>query len=30
MLVTGLVKRAIQIAMRRACGEQVEVGPIYA
>lgn len=29
-LVAALVKRAIQIAVRRARGEQVEVGPIYA
>ena len=29
-LVVALVKRAIDIAMRRARGEQVEVGPIYA
>jgi carbon-monoxide dehydrogenase medium subunit len=30
MLVAALVKRAIEIAMRRARGEQVEVGHIYA
>lgn len=29
-LVAALVKRAIEIAMRRARGEQVEVSPIYA
>src|ERR1700689_5192086 len=29
-LVGALVKRAIEIAVRRACGEQVEVGHIYA
>ena len=29
-LVSALVKRAIDIAVRRARGEQVEVGPIYA
>jgi aerobic carbon-monoxide dehydrogenase medium subunit len=29
-LVAALVKRAIDIAVRRARGEQVEVGPIYA
>jgi CO/xanthine dehydrogenase FAD-binding subunit len=29
-LVAALVKRAIQIAMRRARGEQVDVGHIYA
>lgn len=29
-LVAALIKRAIEIALRRARGEQVEVGPIYA
>jgi len=29
-LVAALVKRAVEIAVRRARGEQVEVGPIYA
>ena len=29
-LVAGLVNRAVDIAMRRARGEQVEVSPIYA
>jgi aerobic carbon-monoxide dehydrogenase medium subunit len=29
-LVAALVKRAIEIALRRARGEQVEVAPIYA
>ena len=29
-LVAGLVKRAVDIALRRARGEQVEVSPIYA
>jgi len=29
-LVAALVRRAIQVAMRRGRGEQVEVGPIYA
>lgn len=29
-LVAGLVKRALEIAQRRARGEQVEVSPIYA
>jgi len=29
-LVAALVKRAIQIAVRRARGEQVEVNPVYA
>lgn len=29
-LVAALVKRAIEIALRRARGEKVEVGPIYA
>ena len=29
-LVAALVKRAIDVAVRRARGEQVEVGPIYA
>jgi carbon-monoxide dehydrogenase medium subunit len=29
-LVAALVKRAIEIAVRRAGGEQVDVGPIYA
>jgi len=29
-LVAALVKRAVDVAVRRARGEQVEVGPVYA